>query len=89
MLRHWRWLRTAVSCNRVRGLVPRPTGDEGPSYRFGGPRNRTNVGPVEMCSKILASVGPESNRRSLPMTCHQKFSSRLAVGSFNLLKVVV
>ncbi len=60
-----------------------------PSYRLVGPFRGTNVGPSEISLKILARTGPGRFRRSLPQTCHQKYSSREAVGSTSLRKVVV
>ena len=59
------------------------------SYRLGGPRSGTKVGPSEMSLKIFASTGPERCRLSLPQTCHQKYSSREAVGSTRRRNVVV
>lgn len=61
----------------------------GPSHRFGGPWRGTTVGPREISSYILASARPLRYLRSLPHTCHQKFSKRRAVGSLSFLFVVV
>lgn len=52
-----------------------------PSHLFGGPFNGIAVGPNEMSSNNLAKVRPLRYCRSLPKTCHQKFSKRRAVGS--------
>jgi len=50
----------------------------------------TKVGPFENSSKSLASAAPlRFLNRSLPQTCHQKFSRRNALGSKSLRKVVV
>lgn len=44
---------------------------------------------MDISSNILARAFPLRNRLSLPMTCHQNASSREAVGSSSLRKVVV
>lgn len=52
-------------------------------------RASTIDGPVDISSNNLARMAPLRNLRSLPHTCHQKFSNRCAVGSISFLKVVV
>lgn len=88
-----------LSRNCVSRLGPRPAGQGaggpgrkltgGGSHRFAGPRRGTMVGPVEISSNMRASVFPLRCFLSLPHTCHQKFSSRFAVGSMRRRNVVV
>lgn len=57
--------------------------------RLEGPLSGVKLGPVDISSYIFARAFPLKKRLSLPITCHQKFSNREAVGSISLRKVVV